>query len=371
MLSNFAQHECAAVKRLNQIGAFCLRVFNEERELCENLSKPSEASLSAMEALDICLDLLLRVITTQQQVFATSKGDYPSFQQVLVDENALVWSLGVVEFVDECFRSDQLQDCYSAVSNGLEQLVVSCYQLVAFLCQQCTTSTCQVGLIATSQTSKLPKSSEKALMRVDNLRILLDLAVQRCGHTDRPEHEDALFVSAIHALFWMSTLMGHGVENLVVQCLLKPTCSQPSSSQNTKESPSYVCLGIAMIKTLNRAQDPFTKEPCLRLFDELFSSKPTASFFYANDVFVLVDILMREVANSDAQDPLITWVLSVLYGIITNCTHYTSEMYKLSQLKQTVVARMSSGDQEKLDVIAYGLCQDISQAIDSLEILIK
>lgn len=68
----------------------------------------------------------------------------------------------------------------------------------------------------------------------------------------------------------------------------------------------------------------------------MFFNPATADFFFTNDLHVLIDILIREVNNSEIPEirPI---VLEILLSILTNHPNYSkSDMYKKSEIAAAV-----------------------------------
>ena len=91
---------------------------------------------------------------------------------------------------------------------------------------------------------------------------------------------------------------------------LIPFGSPASTAFRSASRPTAVAL-------THTYEDSYVKLVILKVLYVLFSSKLTAKHFYANDLCVLVDVFLWELADLDEENKLV----SILRGDCTNCTY--------------------------------------------------
>ncbi|KAJ6638766.1 NCK-interacting protein with SH3 domain [Pseudolycoriella hygida] len=90
---------------------------------------------------------------------------------------------------------------------------------------------------------------------------------------------------------------------------------------------------------LNREEDPLNIfdhstppiNSVLKMFVDLFIAPETANLFYTNDNKVLIDILVRQLSDLSAGDPLRRWYLELCRRIVRN-TNYAEHSHRKSDL---------------------------------------
>ncbi|NWZ79384.1 NCK-interacting protein with SH3 domain isoform X1 [Poecile atricapillus] len=95
-----------------------------------------------------------------------------------------------------------------------------------------------------------------------------------------------------------------------------------------------------LLLLLNRGDDPvsiFKHQPqpphsVLKFLQDIFASKDTASIFYHTDMMVLIDILVRQIADLSPGDKLRMEYLSLMHAIIRS-TPYLQHQHRLADLQ--------------------------------------
>ncbi|XP_032927111.1 NCK-interacting protein with SH3 domain [Catharus ustulatus] len=95
-----------------------------------------------------------------------------------------------------------------------------------------------------------------------------------------------------------------------------------------------------LLLLLNRGDDPvciFKHQPqpphsVLKFLQDIFASKDTASIFYHTDMMVLIDILVRQIADLSPGDKLRMEYLSLMHAIIRS-TSYLQHQHRLADLQ--------------------------------------
>ncbi|XP_062492342.1 NCK-interacting protein with SH3 domain [Pezoporus occidentalis] len=107
-----------------------------------------------------------------------------------------------------------------------------------------------------------------------------------------------------------------------------------------------------LLLLLNRGDDPvciFKHQPqpphsVLKFLQDIFASKDTASIFYHTDMMVLIDILVRQIADLSPGDKLRMEYLSLMHAIIRS-TAYLQHQHRLSDL-QGILQRILGEEEE-------------------------
>ncbi|PRP84337.1 hypothetical protein PROFUN_07638 [Planoprotostelium fungivorum] len=112
--------------------------------------------------------------------------------------------------------------------------------------------------------------------------------------------------------------------------------------------PSAVEFGQNFIKLLNRGMDSRTTRRTLKLMSEILrDDKLSMSFFYWNDLKVLIDILMRDFDNFDEgaeNDELRLLCLRVLGLVLKNTEYSTQEVPHRPEDIRQFLKRISESD---------------------------
>ncbi|XP_069703859.1 NCK-interacting protein with SH3 domain isoform X2 [Periplaneta americana] len=127
---------------------------------------------------------------------------------------------------------------------------------------------------------------------VDFISFLFDL-IETPPDTDVEEQIPDLFLNLVLSYNLQFT---ENVENIMVKALVKRTVAKTFTEK--------------ILLLLNREEDPvriFEHQPApphsvLKLFVDLFKSTETATLFYTNDTKVLIDIIVRQLADLSAGD---------------------------------------------------------------------
>ncbi|XP_063267359.1 NCK-interacting protein with SH3 domain isoform X2 [Prinia subflava] len=107
-----------------------------------------------------------------------------------------------------------------------------------------------------------------------------------------------------------------------------------------------------LLLLLNRGDDPvciFKHQPqpphsVLKFLQDIFASKDTASIFYHTDMMVLIDILVRQLADLSPGDKLRMEYLSLMHAIIRS-TPYLQHQHRLADL-QGILQRILGEEEE-------------------------
>ncbi|KFP67329.1 NCK-interacting protein with SH3 domain, partial [Cariama cristata] len=114
-----------------------------------------------------------------------------------------------------------------------------------------------------------------------------------------------------------------------------------------------------LLLLLNRGDDPvciFKHQPqpphsVLKFLQDIFASKDTASIFYHTDMMVLIDILVRQIADLSPGDKLRMEYLSLMHAIMRS-TPYLQHQHRLSDLQgilQRILGEEEEGQQYQMD----------------------
>lgn len=76
---------------------------------------------------------------------------------------------------------------------------------------------------------------------------------------------------------------------------------------------------------------PMNINPVLKMLVDLFSRPETASIFYTNDNKVLIDILVRQLSDLSAGEPIRKWYLELCRKILRN-TNYPEHQHRKQDL---------------------------------------
>jgi SPIN90/Ldb17, leucine-rich domain len=200
----------------------------------------------------------------------------------------------------------------------------------------------------------LPSADECARLTPSFCRALVRSVASRARVVDeQDERSDGVLVGGLQAIYWTASALNGGLStggssNAMVEALFK--------------EPNGVSLGFYMIKALNRETDARLIRGCLALFDLLVASTETASFFYATDMRVLVEIAVREVADRPIDDALVPWYLSVLFGIVQHSAAFASEPHRVGAI-QSLVASLAALPPSQSNPLAIGLAHDIANSL--------
>ncbi|XP_053684360.1 NCK-interacting protein with SH3 domain [Sabethes cyaneus] len=116
---------------------------------------------------------------------------------------------------------------------------------------------------------------------------------------------------------------------------------------------------------INREEDPVHTlkhtpahiNPVLKMLVDLFSRPETASIFYTNDQSVLIDILVRQLSDLSAGEPIRKWYLELCRRIVRN-TSYAEHQHRKQDLMKIFTrifceeTECSAGDQQIVREIA-------------------
>jgi len=127
-----------------------------------------------------------------------------------------------------------------------------------------------------------------------------------------------------HNLFLESMKLLAGIYDVIDKGMENPVIFQIHNHSSAME------FGQNFIKLMNRGMDLRTVERTLKLFTDIFRDKSFAeTFFYYNDLKVLIDVLMRDFDNFDEgeeNDQMRRLCLGVLSSVITNSEYSSQEI---------------------------------------------
>lgn len=212
------------------------------------------------------------------------------------------------------------------------------------------------------------------LIAPDNLEKLSELSVMlimifSAGHKMPIGHFDLMRHDFVH---FMLNLIEHPLEDdqteflsdVMINLLLAFNLQFDNFMENTileamqqvKTSKSFTEKILLLI---NREEDPVfvlkhTKPPInsvIKILVDLFSIPETTLLFYTNDIKVLIDILVRQLSDLSAGDPLRKWYLELCRRILRN-TDYSDHQHRALDLMK-IFTRIfceetaeSAGDQQ-------------------------
>ncbi|XP_020714662.1 NCK-interacting protein with SH3 domain isoform X2 [Ceratitis capitata] len=154
-------------------------------------------------------------------------------------------------------------------------------------------------------------------------------------------HQDYLGVH--FASFLLEIVEGNNPESLVdmvISLILAFNLQFTDFSQNVvveamQSLPSAKIFTEKILLLLNREEDPIkllkhsteTMNSVLKMFIDIFSNPDTAGMFYTNDNKVLIDILVRQLSDLCAGNPLRRCYLELCRRILRN-TNYTEHQHR-------------------------------------------
>ena len=149
--------------------------------------------------------------------------------------------------------------------------------------------------------------------------------------------EEKVFLAIVNILVSVSYDQGPGEGNLVLKY-----CAQHPHSRYFAESTLIL---------LNKGKSEFLLK-CLKLVSEVFAYEKTRDdFFYSNDLFTLLDIIIREFVNNDDTDLKLAY-LDALEGLIT-CQNFQKTKPRVSDINEVFdeVTYSADADPKLLDKI--------------------
>ena len=138
------------------------------------------------------------------------------------------------------------------------------------------------------------------------------------------------------------------------------------------KSPQNQHFGEALIWILNKQSSPYDKGPllkqALRSIADLMSDASSSSYFYTNDLKVVIDIFVREIGNLDTKDTMRTDYLLALSLLLNNSAWVAQGRYLRKEISTVLEAILDVGgdgedgyDQTALETveIVLGECHAI------------
>lgn len=110
---------------------------------------------------------------------------------------------------------------------------------------------------------------------------------------------------------------------------------------------TYKTFGCNLILLLNRESETSLQLLILKVLYLLFGNKPTAEYFYTNDLHVLIDVILRNLidlpSDSPAANALKHTYLRVLYPILANSQISKPPHYKRDEILRLLDLLIASG----------------------------
>eukprot|EP01111_Echinosteliopsis_oligospora_P015098 TRINITY_DN5855_c0_g1_i1.p1 TRINITY_DN5855_c0_g1~~TRINITY_DN5855_c0_g1_i1.p1 ORF type:complete len:424 (-),score=63.99 TRINITY_DN5855_c0_g1_i1:14-1285(-) len=165
---------------------------------------------------------------------------------------------------------------------------------------------------------------------------------------DQSEYEESEVGDvSVYALFTISSQFTTYTEDPIVSGLY---ANQTAAS-----------LGSHFIKIINRNTLPIPFLICgLGLLQKLLdysTYKNTDSFFFLNDVHVLIDVILREAINLEPGHVLRTYYLETLFSVLNN-HEYVRGRYKLDEIKELLVHISDNEYDQKSTDMAFKILVD-------------
>jgi hypothetical protein len=97
--------------------------------------------------------------------------------------------------------------------------------------------------------------------------------------------------------------------------------------------PRFKCFGENLIRLLNRERDPAVQLLILKILFLLFTNEETHEYFFTNDLYVLVDVFIRELYDLPLESEALRHTyLRVLHPLLTNTQLSAEPHYKPAEL---------------------------------------
>ncbi|XP_064375035.1 NCK-interacting protein with SH3 domain isoform X2 [Dromaius novaehollandiae] len=191
---------------------------------------------------------------------------------------------------------------------------------------------------------------------------VLPMELARDMQTHTQDHQKMCYSALVLAMIFSmgEPLPYHHYEHLnsqFVQFLLD-VIEDGLPSDTTDQLPDLF-VNVLLAFNLHIPDDPvciFKHQPqpphsVLKFLQDIFASKDTASIFYHTDMMVLIDILVRQIADLSPGDKLRMEYLSLMHAIIRS-TPYLQHQHRLSDLQgilQRILGEEEEGQQCQMD----------------------
>ncbi|OXB53604.1 hypothetical protein ASZ78_007685 [Callipepla squamata] len=185
---------------------------------------------------------------------------------------------------------------------------------------------------------------------------VLPMELARDMQTHTQDHQKMCYSALVLAMIFSmgEPLPYHHYEHLnsqFVQFLLD-VIEDGLPSDTTDQLPDLF-INVLLAFNLHIPDDPvciFKHQPqpphsVLKFLQDIFASKDTASIFYHTDMMVLIDILVRQIADLSPGDKLRMEYLSLMHAIIRS-TPYLQHQHRLSDL-QGILQRILGEEEEE------------------------
>ncbi|ORX54581.1 hypothetical protein DM01DRAFT_1383297 [Hesseltinella vesiculosa] len=174
---------------------------------------------------------------------------------------------------------------------------------------------------------------------LERVTYLLDLVESSRTDADEQFHNDIIFLLLV---FNEQFLMAEKRSNLVIKAL-------------TNRLHVSTTFGENLIFMLNRSDDPCVQLLLLKLLYTILNEPKLYEYFYTNDLYVLVDIILREVCDlGDDSDMLRDAYLRILKPLLLN-TQLHDRPYKKNEIYQVLCSLITPHMDRKVDPNIKGL----------------
>ena len=154
------------------------------------------------------------------------------------------------------------------------------------------------------------------------------LRLVELGHDEEDPYSYAVLkvLLAFNEQFMVAALPADSVEPFSRQSADSPRAATPGGGRSnpivkvlSDHGARFKAYGENMIRMLNRERDTTLQLLILKQLFLLFTNEPTFEYFYTNDLYVLVDVFIRELNDlAEEHESLRHTFLRVLHPLLTN-----------------------------------------------------
>jgi hypothetical protein len=204
-----------------------------------------------------------------------------------------------------------------------------------------------LGLICSKSTLN---SIDRSYLDKKLVDCLFDMVEFLRGKDDILEEHLIQLILVIHNQFTL--LLPRKNNILIASSVYSPTIVL--SALEAKHSTAKT-FGEALIFFLNRSKDTLVQSATLKFISDIFNYRPTSNYFYTNDLYVLVDIIIRQLNDLCSNlDQVKLDYLNCLYSLLPN-SQYSSYFYKCNEI-ETLLQHLSNIE---VSEHYHGLCSSI------------
>lgn len=181
-------------------------------------------------------------------------------------------------------------------------------------------ATCGVLIKACSQKDPLPAETVATIDRK-----LVGKYIDRLEQTSADAEGGQDLISAlVRAVCGLNRVSG--------QAIIAGTAEKNNVLRALYKNPSWAgTFGTSLISEFNRTRGSVRIAPLIQLLKDMFTEPTTAKWLYTNDLFVVIDVILRELADLPITDKLRPFYLVLLKLIIAN-TQYQDSNYKAADI---------------------------------------